>query len=127
MGRLILSLLVGLSALDLHAEARPDSAGVCYVFDGDTLLSSQVCITNFSIGAGGHASYFKVGKNKFLYESACTGHEEKKGCLGDLNGKPAKSFSRNAFYDRIQDDDDIKDPAMYCYQQVGVKRNYCHN
>lgn len=119
MKALTLSLLLAASGAAL-AHSNEDQVKVCYLFNSDKLISTKPCVVSSGGGAGGLYSNIKMGKKSYSIESGYNGED------ATMNNKPAVTYSRNEFYNRLADNQDVE-PFMFCTQQKGSNISVCHN
>ena len=126
----MLLLVVICVFLPQMASARPgsDEVSICYLFNQEKLIQRDVCITNFSTGAGGYAYSFTIKEKEYTLESAQC--EDEKGewindCELSLEGKDALMYRRSVFLATKSTQDVHEEDDLFCYRTKDGSLDIC--
>lgn len=110
-------LIVSMLSISLvHAVVYLDSVKVCYEFNGDELISRDVCILSAQSGAGGGSFdlMYKGENHHFDY----------------TEGEPMNSYYRYPSLDRVENEDEffeINTEHLVCFSHQPYDMCYAHS
>ena len=116
------------SSLVYSAPMR-EELSICYKFTNDKLAKKSSCIVHSGYGAGGSYVALEQGKSiynietQINYNEKTDSSEESEPTLNDL---PATFYTRDLFYNKIEDKSLITDNSLRCYRTKNKKIDICY-